>query len=67
MSSTIRAARADGKRRLDATVDFVRLRHIPRGGPGHGKTVISSYLVPMKRPRRRGIVLVVRLGVDAIV
>jgi len=65
MSSTIRAAKSDGS----ASGRCSRchsLWHLSRRRPGHGKAVISSYLVATARPRgaHRAVVC---LRADAIV
>ncbi|MGA8901110.1 nickel/cobalt transporter [Bradyrhizobium sp.] len=57
MSSTIRAAKSDGSavRTLLAISFAYGIFHA--AGPGHGKAVISSYLVANQETARRGIVL----------
>src|SRR5947209_15090733 len=57
MSSTIRAAKSDGSAvwTLLATSFAYGIFHA--AGPGHGKAVISSYLVANQETARRGIVL----------
>jgi nickel/cobalt transporter (NicO) family protein len=57
MSSTIRAAKADGS--AVWTLLAISFAHgiFHAAGPGHGKTVISSYLVANEETARRGIAL----------
>src|ERR1700755_1713359 len=57
MSATIRAAKSDGSAvwTLLAISFFYGIFHA--AGPGHGKAVISSYMVANQETARRGIVL----------
>src|ERR1700686_4755497 len=57
MSSTIRAARADGSAVWTLLAISFAYGIFHAAGPGHGKTVISSYLVANEETARRGIVL----------
>jgi nickel/cobalt exporter len=57
MSSTIRAARADGSAVWTLLAISFAYGMFHAAGPGHGKTVISSYLVANEETARRGIVL----------
>jgi ABC-type nickel/cobalt efflux system permease component RcnA len=56
MSATIRAAKSTARRSGPCSRSLC-LRHLHAAGPGHGKAVISSYLVANKETARRGIVL----------
>ena len=57
MSATIRAAKSDGS--AVWTLLFISFAYgiFHAAGPGHGKAVISSYLVANHETARRGIVL----------
>ena len=57
MSATIRAAKSDGS--AVWTLLFISFAYgiFHAAGPGHGKAVISSYLVANEETARRGIVL----------
>src|SRR4030088_3850445 len=57
MSSTIRAARADGSAVWTLLAISFAYGIFHAAGPGHGKMVISSYLVANEETARRGIVL----------
>jgi nickel/cobalt exporter len=57
MSSTIRAAKADGSAVWTLLAISFAYGAFHAAGPGHGKTVISSYLVANEETSRRGIVL----------
>jgi ABC-type nickel/cobalt efflux system permease component RcnA len=57
MSSTIRAAKADGSAVWSLLGISFAYGIFHAAGPGHGKTVISSYLVANEETARRGIVL----------
>jgi nickel/cobalt transporter (NicO) family protein len=57
MSSTIRAAKADGSAVWTLLAISFGYGIFHAAGPGHGKTVISSYLVANEETARRGIVL----------
>src|SRR5712671_749418 len=57
MSSTIRAARADGSAVWTLLAISFAYGIFHAAGPGHGKAVISSYLVANKETARRGIAL----------
>ena len=57
MSSTIRAAKADGSAVWTLLAISFAYGMFHAAGPGHGKTVISSYLVANEETARRGIVL----------
>jgi nickel/cobalt exporter len=57
MSSTIRAAKADGSAVWTLLAISFAYGIFHAAGPGHGKTVISSYLVANEETARRGIVL----------
>ena len=57
MSSTIRAAKADGRAVWTLLAISFAYGIFHAAGPGHGKTVISSYLVANEETARRGIVL----------
>ena len=57
MSSTIRAARADGSAVWTLLAISFGYGIFHAAGPGHGKTVIASYLVANEATARRGIVL----------
>jgi nickel/cobalt exporter len=57
MSSTIRAAKADGSAVWTLLVISFAYGIFHAAGPGHGKAVISSYLVANEETARRGIVL----------
>jgi nickel/cobalt exporter len=57
MSSTIRAARPDGSAVWTLLAISFGYGIFHAAGPGHGKTVISSYLVANEETARRGIVL----------
>src|SRR5258707_1355067 len=57
MSSAIRAARADGSAVWTLLAISFAYGIFHAAGPGHGKTVISSYLVANEETARRGIVL----------
>jgi nickel/cobalt transporter (NicO) family protein len=57
MSSTIRAAKADGSAVWALLGISFAYGIFHAAGPGHGKTVISSYLVANRETARRGIVL----------
>jgi hypothetical protein len=57
MSSTIRAAKADGSAVWTLLAISFGYGMFHAAGPGHGKTVISSYLVANEETARRGIVL----------
>jgi nickel/cobalt transporter (NicO) family protein len=57
MSSTIRAAKSDGSAVWALLVISFAYGVFHAAGPGHGKTVISSYLVANQETVRRGIVL----------
>ena len=57
MSSTIRAAKADGSAVWTLLGISFAYGIFHAAGPGHGKTVISSYLVANEETARRGIAL----------
>jgi nickel/cobalt transporter (NicO) family protein len=57
MSSTIRAAKADGSAVWTLLAISFAYGIFHAAGPGHGKTVISSYLIANEETARRGIVL----------
>jgi ABC-type nickel/cobalt efflux system permease component RcnA len=57
MSSTIRAAKSDGSAVWGLLVISFAYGIFHAAGPGHGKAVISSYLVANQETARRGIVL----------
>jgi nickel/cobalt transporter (NicO) family protein len=57
MSSTIRAARSDGSAVWTLLAISFAYGIFHAAGPGHGKAVISSYLVANQETARRGIVL----------
>src|ERR1700684_3330107 len=57
MSTTIRAAKADGSAVWTLLAISFAYGIFHAAGPGHGKTVISSYLVANEETARRGIVL----------
>jgi nickel/cobalt transporter (NicO) family protein len=57
MSSTIRAAKADGSAVWTLLAISFAYGIFHAAGPGHGKTVISSYLVANEETARRGIIL----------
>ena len=57
MSSTIRAAKSDGSAVWTLMVISFAYGIFHAAGPGHGKAVISSYMVANEETARRGIVL----------
>ena len=57
MSATIRAARSDGSAIWTLLAISFAYGMFHAAGPGHGKAVISSYLVANQETARRGIVL----------
>src|SRR6202051_128919 len=57
MSSAIRAAKADGSAVWTLLAISFAYGIFHAAGPGHGKTVISSYLIANEETARRGIVL----------
>jgi nickel/cobalt exporter len=57
ISSTIRAAKADGSAVWTLLAIAFAYGIFHAAGPGHGKTVISSYLVANEETARRGIAL----------
>jgi len=57
MSSTIRAAKSDGSAIWTLLAISFAYGVLHAAGPGHGKAVISSYLVANQETARRGIVL----------
>ncbi len=57
MSATIRAAKTDGSAVWTLLVISFAYGIFHAAGPGHGKAVISSYLVANEETARRGIVL----------
>src|SRR5467141_1003345 len=57
MSSTIRAAKSDGSAVWTLLVISFAYGIFHAAGPGHGKAVISSYLVANQETARRGVVL----------
>ena len=57
MSSTIRAAKSDGSAVWTLLGISFAYGIFHAAGPGHGKAVISSYLVANEETARRGIVL----------
>src|SRR6202166_2415159 len=57
MSATIRAAKADGSAVWTLLAISFAYGIFHAAGPGHGKTVISSYLVANEETARRGIML----------
>src|ERR1700688_3592034 len=57
ISSTIRAAKADGSAVWTLLAISFAYGIFHAAGPGHGKAVISSYLVANEETARRGIVL----------
>jgi nickel/cobalt exporter len=57
MSSTIRAAKSDGSAVWTLLVISFAYGVFHAAGPGHGKAVISSYLVANQETARRGIAL----------
>ena len=57
ISSTIRAAKADGSAVWSLLAISFAYGIFHAAGPGHGKAVISSYLVANEETARRGIVL----------
>ena len=57
MSATIRAARSDGSAVWTLLAISFAYGIFHAAGPGHGKAVISSYLVANQETARRGIVL----------
>ena len=57
MSSTIRAAKSDGSAVWTLLVISFAYGIFHAAGPGHGKAVISSYLVANQETAKRGIVL----------
>ncbi len=57
MSSTIRAAKSDGSALWGLLAISFAYGIFHAAGPGHGKAVISSYLVANQETARRGIVL----------
>jgi nickel/cobalt transporter (NicO) family protein len=57
ISSTVRAAKADGSAVWTLLAISFAYGIFHAAGPGHGKTVISSYLIANEETARRGIVL----------
>ena len=57
MSSTIRAAKSDGSAVWTLLVISFAYGIFHAAGPGHGKAVISSYLIANQETAKRGIVL----------
>ena len=57
MSATIRAAKSDGSAVWTLLAISFAYGIFHAAGPGHGKAVISSYLVANQETARRGIVL----------
>jgi nickel/cobalt transporter (NicO) family protein len=57
MSSTIRAAKSDGSAVWTLLAISFAYGIFHAAGPGHGKAVISSYLVANRETARRGVVL----------
>jgi nickel/cobalt transporter (NicO) family protein len=57
MSSTIRAAKSDGRAVWTLLAISFAYGIFHAAGPGHGKAVISSYLVANQETARRGVVL----------
>jgi nickel/cobalt transporter (NicO) family protein len=57
MSSTIRAAKSDGSAVWTLLAISFAYGIFHAAGPGHGKAVISSYLIANRETARRGIVL----------
>jgi nickel/cobalt exporter len=57
MSATIRAAKSDGSAVLTLLATSFAYGIFHAAGPGHGKAVISSYLVANQETARRGVVL----------
>src|SRR5258708_14100426 len=57
MSSTIRAAKSDGSAVWSLLAISFAYGIFHAAGPGHGKAVISSYLVANEETARRGIAL----------
>src|SRR6201990_3705642 len=57
MSSTIRAAKSDGSAVWGLLAISFAYGIFHAAGPGHGKAVISSYLVANQETAKRGIVL----------
>ncbi|WP_407166837.1 nickel/cobalt transporter [Bradyrhizobium sp. ORS 111] len=57
MSATIRAAKSDGSAMWTLLAISFAYGIFHAAGPGHGKAVISSYLVANRETARRGIVL----------
>ena len=57
MSATIRAAKSDGSAVWTLLAISFAYGIFHAAGPGHGKAVISSYLVANEETARRGIVL----------
>src|SRR5689334_11076545 len=57
ISSTIRAAKSDGSAVWSLYAISLAYGIFHAAGPGHGKAVISSYLVANQETARRGIVL----------
>ncbi|MDP1582362.1 MAG: nickel/cobalt transporter [Bradyrhizobium sp.] len=57
MSATIRAAKSDGSAVWTLLVISFAYGIFHAAGPGHGKAVISSYLIANQETARRGIVL----------
>jgi nickel/cobalt exporter len=57
ISSTIRAAKSDGSAAWTLLAISFAYGILHAAGPGHGKAVISSYLVANRETARRGIVL----------
>src|SRR4030081_2061073 len=57
MSATIRAAKSDGSAVWTLLAISFAYGIFHAAGPGHGKAVISSYLVANRETARRGVVL----------
>ena len=67
ISSAIRAAKADGRAVWTLLAISFAYGIFHAAGPGHGKAVISSYLVANEETARRGIVLSFVSALHAIV